>query len=219
METDKTTAHTSLLLVEGKSEKNLLPELCNKCGIECNFEIRDSKSLEQLKCEMKIFLKSSNIYRKLWVIIDADNNASAAWESIKYILHNSRKYQIPAKMPLPAEGAIITPTDSEDLTVGIWIMPDNSDIGMLEDFMLRLIPEDDSLLKEATTITDRLDAERESHHKIFKAVHKSKARIHTWLAWHDTPGESLTVAVKKRLFDTDKELCCRLGNWLNQLNS
>lgn len=54
---------------------------------------------------------------------------------------------------------------------------------------------------------------------MFKAVHKSKARIHTWLAWHDTPGESLTVAVKKRLFDTDKELCRRFGNWLNQLNN
>jgi len=97
-------------------------------------------------------------------------------------------------------------------------MPNNSDIGMLEDFMLGIIPSADPLLEKASDIVAELDSDRNRYPNLFKAVHKSKATIHTWLAWHDKPGESLPTAVKKRLFDTNSGLCRRFASWLEKLN-
>ena len=211
-------ANTSLLLVEGKSEVTVIPRICQECGIPQNFDIESGKSLEQLKTAMKTHLKSTNRYKKLWVVIDADTNANGAWESMKYILEKSGKYDFDRKMTLPVDGVVIPPRDPEDLTVGIWVMPDNSSNGMLEDFMLSLVPKEDTLLGEATSTVDRLHDERDRHNMIFKAAHKSKALIHTWLAWHDTPGESLSVAVTKHLFDTSHPLAGRFSAWLSRLN-
>lgn len=84
--------------------------------------------------------------------------------------------------------------------------------------MMELIPDNDTLLPIADKIVESIDAKRTEHDGVFKAVHKSKAKIHSWLAWHDTPGESLSVAVQKRLFATDKTLCTHFVNWLNVMN-
>ncbi len=208
----------SMLLVEGKSEKTVIPELCRLCGVRCDFTIEAKDSINQLKAAFKTLLKSSNTLDKLWVIIDADTNLDGAWQSIRDILLRSGRYTISKTMKLPADGAVILPDNPSHLTIGVWIMPNNTDVGMLEDFMATLIPDEDSLLPHACDITDKLDSERNIHAGLFKAVHLSKARIHTWLAWHDTPGQSLSVAVQKRLFATDKELSKRFAAWIDKLN-
>lgn len=210
--------YSSMILVEGKSESQLLPVLCKMTGIEMHFKIQPENSLDELKKALKTYLKSTNTLKKIWVVIDADQNFEGAWQSIKDILLRSNKYSFNPKMELPAEGAIIHPQDPSDLTIGVWIMPNNKETGMLEDFMIKLIPENDSLLPVADGVIENLDAGRDNHTGIFKKVHKAKARIHTWLAWHDTPGESLSVAIQKRLFATDKELCHRFSKWLSALN-
>lgn len=210
---------SSIVLVEGKSEAQILPVLCRMAGIEVDFRIQPENSLNELKKALKTYLKSTNTLKKIWVVIDADLSFDGAWQSIKDILLRSGRYAFDAKMSLPSGGAIIAPLDKEDLTVGVWIMPNNRDVGMLEDFLLSLIPESDSLLPSADDILDRLDEERQRHVGIFKHVHKSKARIHTWLAWHDTPGESISVAIQKHLFATDKDLCRRFNQWLSALHT
>ncbi|MDE5749136.1 MAG: hypothetical protein K2H87_00025 [Duncaniella sp.] len=150
--------------------------------------------------------------------MDADNNAEDTWRSIRDILINSGKYNITHKTKLPPDGAVIEPRDPEDITIGVWIMPNNSDPGMLEDLMLALIPEDDTLIGIARETVERLDAERHNHPKLFKEAHKSKATVHTWLAWNHKPGESLATAVKKQLFATDVQLCRTFADWLNKMN-
>ncbi len=209
---------TSIILVEGKSESFVLPELCKKAGIEMNFEIKQQNSIDELKKALKTYLKSTNTLRKVWVIIDADKNIDGAWQSIKDILLRSHKYSFDSKVPLPDGGAIISPIDPDDLIIGVWIMPNNRESGMLEDFMLKLVPDGDSLMQEADSIIEKINNERENYKGLFKEVHKSKAKIHTWLAWHDAPGESLSVAIQKRLFDTNTELSRLFSEWLAALN-
>ncbi|MDE6379642.1 MAG: hypothetical protein K2L11_04150 [Muribaculaceae bacterium] len=211
--------HTSLVLVEGKSEEKVFPELCRKCGVAINFDIKSENCLNEVKKSIKTHLKSTNRYRKLWIVIDADTDFEAAWNSIKYILRQSGKYEVSGKEKMPEDGFIIKPINPEDLTVGVWIMPNNKDVGMLEDFMLGLIPDTDGLLPLASRDVEALDLDRDLYPGIFKRVHKSKAEIHTWLAWHDTPGETLSVAVQKHLFATDKDLCLRFAAWLDHLNN
>ncbi len=84
--------------------------------------------------------------------------------------------------------------------------------------MLKLIPEADTLLPVAYRVIEKLDEDRTQHYGIFKRVHKSKARLHTWLAWHDTPGESMSVAIQKHFFATNKDLCLQFCQWIDALN-
>jgi hypothetical protein len=50
-----------------------------------------------------------------------------------------------------------------------------------------------------------------------KPIHKSKARIHTWLAWQEDPGTPMGLAITKSYLDTNQELCNLFVNWLNNL--
>ena len=204
---------TSLLLVEGRSEENAIREFYKQWKIDINFDISSEGSITKLKTSFKMHLKSSNILRKLWVIIDADASYACACQSIRDILERSGKYNPP--LQLCSNGLILTPIDENDLVVGVWIMPNNQDVGMLEDFMMGIIPEDNMLLHEAETVLTNI--EKKNIQK-YKNVHRAKAKLHTWLACHDDPGDSVNVAIRKNLFSQDKELVIAFRAWLMELN-
>ena len=44
-----------------------------------------------------------------------------------------------------------------------------------------------------------------------------KARIHTWLAWHDEPGLPVGTAITSRILSTDNDLCQCFVDWLERL--
>ena len=51
-----------------------------------------------------------------------------------------------------------------------------------------------------------------------KEYHKSKAFIHTWLAWQEDPGTPMGLAITKKYLSTnDKVLCNSFIEWLNLL--
>ena len=93
-------------------------------------------------------------------------------------------------------------------------MPDNNNRGMLEDFISYLIPTDDKLLP----IVDNTLAgiEKQKLNK-YSDEHKSKAKIHTWLAWQEDPGTPIGLSITKKYFSTDEEICQRFINWLTEL--
>ena len=94
--------------------------------------------------------------------------------------------------------------------IGIWIMPDNKIPGILEDFVKYLIPEDDSLRDYSLQCVDNLPEKR------FKDSYRSKAEIHTWLAWQEEPGTPMGLAVtKKYLCNVDSART--FLDWLNRL--
>lgn len=204
---------TSLLLVEGRSEENAIKEFYKQWGIEINFNINNEGSIIKLKTSFKMHLKSSNVLRKLWVIIDADTSYTCAWQSIRDILERSGKYNPPVEM-CPT-GLILKPMDDNDLVVGVWIMPNNKDVGMLEDFMMEIIPDNNVLIGEAETVIAGLEVKNIQK---YKGVHRAKAKLHTWLAWHDEPGESVNVAIRKNLFSQDAELYNAFRVWIMELN-
>ena len=77
---------TSLLLVEGRSEENAIREFYKQWKIDINFDISSEGSITKLKTSFEMHLKSSNILRELWVIIDADASYACACQSIRDIL-------------------------------------------------------------------------------------------------------------------------------------
>ena len=97
--------------------------------------------------------------------------------------------------------------------VGVWLMPNNIDSGMLEDFLHGLIADGDKLLPIARkATTEAMATERR-----FPEIHERKAVIHTWLAWQKKPGQPYGLAIKAESFRHDSDTALTFVSWFRQL--
>lgn len=116
--------------------------------------------------------------------------------------------------PLNAGGVICHANiQGADFKVGVWLMPNNTDTGMLEDFLRDLIAEGDKLLpiaKDATRNALKTDPR-------FAAVHEPKAVIQTWLAWQKNPGLPIGTAITAHCFRHDTEVANAFVKWFRDL--
>ena len=75
-------------------------------------------------------------------------------------------------------------------------MPNSSREGALEDFLIDLIPPNDSLLPHAQIATNQAQKLGAS----FAANATQKAELRTWLAWCEEPGLPYGTAIKAGYF-------------------
>lgn len=195
-----------LLLVEGKNDLHVFWNIFEKHSVNQSFK-PEGKDGDGIYKSIPIYLKTD--VSTIGVVIDADENINAKWDKLKNIFEASG-YVLP-ETPIQS-GTVIKKNDYP--TIGVWIMPDNNANGMLEDFVKQLVPSDDSLMDYVEKSLDKIETEGVNK---YKAIHKSKARIHTWLAWQETPGTPMGLAIKKTFLDTNKELCLKFVDWINEL--
>lgn len=200
---------TKKLLVEGNNDSHILSALCKKHQISENFKIEECKGINSLKQRLPIDLKAADI-DALGVIVDADIDINACWDSIQNIV-SCAGFVFPSA--LPPTGLILS-NNANDLKFGLWIMPDNNLNGMLEDFIRFLIPESDPL---KPFIDDTLENLESRNLNSYSLTHKSKAFIHTWLAWQKKPGNPMGTAITQRYLTTDVHQCQLLMAWLKEL--
>ena len=93
-------------------------------------------------------------------------------------------------------------------------MPDNRFRGMLEDFLIRLIPNESRPLYD---LAENCVTEAARNGASFKGAHTRKAEIHTWLAWQDEPGKQLHEAVHHRVLDPAKPESHPFVDWFRHL--
>ena len=94
----------------------------------------------------------------------------------------------------------------------MWIMPDNQSRGMLEDFVNLLLPENDKLYP---IVIDSLRKVKDQGLQLFIDNHHSKALIHTWLAWLQTPGLPMGTAITSNFLNIENECCNAFIDWIN----
>jgi hypothetical protein len=204
-------AFDAKLLVEGADDQHVIWALCEKHALPKTFDVIDCKGIESLKEQLPVRLnKTQN--NPIGVIIDADTDLQARWNSIKAILTSSG-FVLPVEFP---ENGLVVTNSSGNKTVGVWLMPDNRLNGMLEDFVSFLIPVGDQLLPVAHATIDGI--EREGLNK-YSEIHKSKALVHTWLAWQADPGTPMGLSITKRYLDTTGAVCTKFIAWLSLLFS
>lgn len=196
------------LLVEGNDDEHVLYSLLNHYQVPEQFKIRNKQGIDKLLETLDVELKRSGLER-LGIIIDADTNLSARWEGLRERLTHAGYDALPAT-PDP-NGTIIKRADQ--LTVGVWLMPDNTLSGMLEDFASFLIPSDDVLWPLAGDVVQQVVIKK----RLFPESHLMKARIHTWLAWQEEPGTPLGLAITRRYLDAAAPHAQQLVNWIRQL--
>jgi len=192
------------VLVEGSDDLHLIKNVAREHGVDIEKEVHSCEGIEPLLDEvLPVSLKAG--YAAIAVVVDADTDLEARWKAVAHRL-TAAGYEVPERPP--KDGLILS---NRRPAVGVWLMPDNSLPGSLEDFAARLIPPDDALWPRALNAVADIPA----NERRFTAVRK--AEIHTYLAWQEEPGKPLGLAVTKKYFQTDAELCRRFVSWLRQL--
>ena len=113
---------------------------------------------------------------------------------------------------IPVDGLMLNQPGWPKL--GFWIMPDNRQSGMLEDFLVDLIPTESSELFDfAKECVDQAKTKGAD----FKDNHKRKAEIYTWLGWQNPPGKQLHEAINMRILDPHKPTSKPFVKWFCEL--
>ena len=196
------------LLVEGKDDQHVIWALCEKFKVEKSFDVIDCEGIDKLIEQIPVRFKQSGI-KVVGVVIDADSDLVNRWDSLRGSL-STLGFNTPNDLPL--NGLILK--NEENIKVGVWIMPNNHLGGMLEDFIIFLVPKDDQLLPIVNQTLDQI--ERLNLNK-YSLIHKSKAAIHSWLSWQQDPGTPMGLAITKRYLTTEDQTCASFMNWLNEL--
>lgn len=204
-----------LLLVEGAKDKRVIPYLMEKNGISwprgaepVNIEMIGSNELAPP--DASAYYKQPDL-EAIGIILDADTNAEAEWLKVAH-LFGAHVPNIPKTCSPLGFVSDLTP---DGIRFGAWIMPDNQSRGMLETFLHFLVrSEHQQLWRHAC---DSADKAKNSYAAPYKSVHIDKARIHTFLAWQDEPGNQLHEAINYAILDPVSPYCQPFVNWFSKL--
>jgi len=200
--------------VEGVNDCHVVMALCNAHNISETFGIYECGSDDKVLKRLNALIIRPNPPLAIGIMLDADKptdnpSVGARLDSIKGKLKNY-SYQFP-KIPDP-NGTIVDGSDDQP-KLGFWLMPNNQNSGMLEDFCAELAEPkslkyaqkcvNDAVIKEVTTFNQN--------------VHHSKAVIHTYLAWCDEPGYPLGTAITRQSLRPHTDIAIRFTDWLNRL--
>jgi hypothetical protein len=212
-----------ILLVEGETDKSFFEEICKKLSLNTIVRVappRDLGGTHNTKGgvlnHLKILLPQleDGQLTNIAVVVDADyiehgsggqktvEQVSKVLESFGFTLKNSTSN---------SEGLLFKHSDGlRDF--GLWVMPNNNREGMLEDWIIESIKNDEkALFQQATTAVQQLSSPK------FKPHLQAKAEVATWLAWQKTPGHGLYSVMKEGLLDENSVPYTQLGNWLKSI--
>lgn len=206
----------NILLVEGSDDKKVIENLCGNIISSLSIdtitgdEDGNNGGIDSLLKTIPVILKAR--IDTLGIIIDADVSVINRWNQVRnrLIQHG---YKVLPKSPL-SRGTII----SEDLypKVGIWLMPNNEIVGNLEVFVRYLIRDDDQLVEYVNKSLD--DIERNEVNR-YKLTSRSKAFIHTWLAWQRKPGIRMSQAITAKVLNERSPIAITFKTWMEELFS
>ncbi len=163
----------NILFVEGRDDKHVFYSLLKHYDVPEQFEVEATDGIELLKDTFAANLVSSKL-KRLGVVVDADSDLQARWNSLRNMMINAGYNSVPVTPDI--NGTVVK--QQGKITVGIWLMPDNTLPGMIEDFIKFLVPVDDVLWPVAEDVVQRVIATDQK----FRPSYTSKAHLHTWLA-------------------------------------
>lgn len=201
------------LFVEGPNDCHVISSLCGCHKVHENFNIVSCGSVEKVIGNFKLALTNPTVYQRIGIVVDADVDVEKRWRQLEGILKDSGKYDC-SDLNLSSDGLVLSPIDSYDAIIGVWIMPNNSLQGMLEDFVFSLVPAENPLIRKAETVLSELEEEGTQQ---YKAVHRSKAKVHTFLAWQDEPGRPMGQAITAHIMDANAGQAKAFVDWLDKL--
>ncbi|MDH6059042.1 hypothetical protein NWP17_01045 [Chrysosporum bergii ANA360D] len=193
------------LLVEGKDDLRVIPELIEKNGIYWGDNekqgivlIEECGGFTNITSDLISTELQARGLTHLGLMVDADDDADSRWQSLRDTilssLSNHNSIDIPER--IPETGLIVNTPDGQKF--GVWIMPDNIIPGMLETFLGYMIPQQGESLWQ---YAQKVAREAKKQGAKFKDSYIEKAAIYTWLAWQEEPGRQIHQAIKYNIFN------------------
>ena len=196
-----------ILLVEGQDDKHVvlqlhmrhqhhqaIPDFCisDKDGLP--------KLLESIGPEIKVSGR-----QVVGILVDANDDMEARWQELTNRLRSVNIQ--PPGLPNPA-GTII----EVQPRIGIWLMPDNRLAGELEDFVVRMIPDEDQVWSLSQRYIEKIpQADRK-----FSEKKKLRAQLHAWLATRKDP-RKMGLAIRAGDLKINGNLSQKFVVWLTEL--
>ena len=213
----------SKLIVEGISDEYLFKKLCQKNGFD-NVEIEvdtpsafggiDTKQGVLNILQVLIKQLENSYIDRLGIIVDSDYEADGGGiENTLRQIHNKIKdHGYSSSYKRFSNSGIYFEGDGDLPKLGVWVMPNNVDEGMLEDWMLTIChPDEQSFLDSITTTVNAIPSPK------FKKIHEAKAITNTWLAWQKKPGLGFANLFKEGLIDEGHKNYKDFVDWMSEM--
>lgn len=130
-----------LMLVEGADDEHVFYAICEKRSFEPEFPIEVAKGIGGLLKRIPVQLKSSTDLERFGIVVDADLDLKRRWMELRAVLIKVGYSDFP-EAPDPL-GTVLLHDSLPRL--GVWLWPDNTSPGILEDFLIPLVPNGDAL--------------------------------------------------------------------------
>ena len=196
------------LLVEGAEDAQVFFHLLRHYKLETHITIQQKDGVERLLASLEVELLRRSETR-IGIIVDADIDPAARWKSLRSRIAEAGYANVP--LYPEREGTILSQVGHP--IIGLWLMPNNTISGMLEDFVSTLIPSKDVLWPVAKEVVHRVSIKD----RRFPQTQTMKAQIHTWLAWQEEPGKPMGQAITKRYLDASAVHAQQLVSWIHRL--
>lgn len=198
-----------VLLVEGPDDKHVVMHIRQRSGATPQIDVLDKHGIDSLlgSVEEEIDVEDRTV---VGIVVDANGNPADRWRTVRGRL-------APLGLDAPADpdpaGTIIEGDPDEGRPrVGLWLMPDNSSTGELEDFVAAMIPDGDPVWPRSTAYVAGIPEE----HRKFEEGKTRRAEVHSWLAVRREP-RRMGAAIGTRDLDIDIPVCRTFIDWLRRL--
>lgn len=193
-----------VLLVEGQDDKHVVLQLCHRHESTPSFSISDKDNITQLLESLALEMKVSG-RQAVGILVDANDDVTGRWNAIQNRLRRADIEPPPSPNP---DGTIIQARPR----IGIWLMPDNTSAGELEDFVAQMIPTEDPVWPLSLSYIEGIPgADRK-----FSEKKKLRAQLYAWLAAREDP-RRMGLAIRARDLKVDGDLSKKFVAWLNGL--
>lgn len=198
------------LIVEGKDDQMAITALLRRHGFDCGSHpkfdpvIQPAEGVDEL---LRLSETSVKTYDRLGFVLDSDENVEARWAQMRDRLRRAA-VAVPDR---PLSEGFVGGGARPNSRVGVWLMPDNVNRGMLETFLGTLVPQGDkawAYVPQAVGHAKGLGAS-------FK--NEDKARIYTWLAWQDPEGRPFGTAITDGALGAESDVADRFVAWFHRL--
>ena len=196
-----------LLLVEGQDDEHVVLHLCRRHKMGPTFSIKDKEGFPNLRSSISSEIKTPERLA-VGILVDANGNVNDRWNAITDQLRTANIKAPPSPDPT---GTIIAGQNGRP-RVGIWLMPDNSASGELENFVTQMIPASDPVWPRSERYIDDIpEVERK-----FSQSKTPRAKLHAWLAARKDP-RKMGLAIGVYDLDSSGPLCQDFLAWLTRL--
>ncbi len=199
----------NLLVVEGADDFHAFISLLDAHKLRGQCRLEDGGGYEAMREAIDTRIDESGL-ECIGFVVDADEDIGSRWASLRDVLINRCGYNRVPETP-EVGGMIIEQEDK--VVLGLWLMPNNTLPGALEEFVRMLMPSDNPCWDYAELVVDNLPTQPEP--LVDNWV--SKARVHSWLAWQEEPGKPIGQAITKRYLDPRAEQARQLIAWVRRL--